>query len=118
MVSDLKTKLGFHLQRTSRVKVWLNVLICSGRDIVIPRRGSETFLSLIGLIEHRKNLYDGGITGNHLISSGVIDSTIKPGNRSYADLCVMASAVAYENKLVIRNRVTEHWKVPFNFHTF
>lgn len=95
------------------LKTLFGLLNGEGRDIVIPRRGSETFLSLIGLIEHRKNLYDGGITGNHLISSGVIDSTIKPGNRSYADLCVMASAVAYENELVIRNRVTEHWKMHF-----
>jgi len=56
-------------------------------------------------------LYHGG-------TRGVIDSTIEPGKRFYADLCAMASTVAYENKLVIRNRVTEHWEVVFNFHEF
>jgi hypothetical protein len=62
-------------------------------------------------MEHRVNLYDGG-------TGGVIESTIEPGNRFYADLCAMASTVAYENKLVIRDRVTEHWKVLFNFRAF
>lgn len=88
---------------------------CSGQSIVIPRRGSETFLSVIGLLEHRENLYEGATSRG----VNIIDSTlIEPGNRFYADLCAMASTVAYENKLVIRNRVTQHWKVVFNFHAF
>ena len=102
------------------MKVVFNVLICSGRSIVIPRKGTETSLSIVGLIEDRINLYDGGthqrgsLTRNHLISGEqVIDSNIEPGDRFYADLCVMASTAAYDNKLVIRNRVTEHWKVLF-----
>lgn len=90
----------------------------TGRNIVIPRRGSETFLSFVGLVEHRIDLYDGGthecgLTRNHLINSGGINSTIEGGSRFYADLCVMASTAVYENELVIRNRVTKHWKMHF-----
>lgn len=93
--------------------------LLTGRSIVIPRRGSETFLSFLGLLaEHRINSYDGGthergLTINPLMGSGDIDSTIEAGNRFYADLCIMASTVAYENGLVIKNRVTEHWKMHF-----
>ena len=78
---------------------------------------------MAGLVEHRINLYDGGtddrgLTRNPLIRSGDIDSTIEAGNRFYADICVMASMAVYEYELVIKKRVTEHWKVLFNFHGF
>eukprot|EP00253_Pinus_taeda_P018883 PITA_18883 len=104
----LGTCIEFYLNLLSQNGGLLKILFrpLTGQSIVIPRRGSETFLSIIGLLEHRVNLYHGG-------TRGVIDSTIEPGKRFYADLCAMASTVAYENKLVIRNRVTEHWEMHF-----
>nr|ABR16096.1 unknown [Picea sitchensis] len=107
-LAKLGTWIEFYLNLLSQNGGLLKTLFrrLTGRSIVIPSSGSETFLSFIGFMEHRVNLYDGG-------TGGVIDSTIEPGNRFYADLCVMASTVAYENKLVIRDRVTEHWKMHF-----
>eukprot|EP00253_Pinus_taeda_P019286 PITA_19286 len=104
----LGTCIEFYLNLLSQNGGLLKILFrpLTGQSIVIPRRGSDTFLSIIGLLEHRVNLYHGG-------TRGVIDSTIEPGKRFYADLCAMASTVAYENKLVIRNRVTEHWEMHF-----
>ena len=38
-------------------------------------------------------------------------SLIQVGSRYCADVCIMASKLAYENELFIRNVVTKRWKV-------
>lgn len=82
------------------------LVVASRNYIVIPRRGSEMFLSFLGLLEHRINLYDGGthergLTRNQLISGGDIDSTIDVGKIFYVDIYIMASTAVYENEVVI-----------------
>eukprot|EP00253_Pinus_taeda_P011049 PITA_11049 len=101
-----KIRLSLILIKLIQIAAVPLAILGTCQSILIPRRGSDTFLSIIGLLEHRVNLDHGG-------TRGVIDSTIEPGKRFYADLCAMASTVAYENKLVIRNRVTEHWEMHF-----
>ncbi|GLJ29405.1 hypothetical protein SUGI_0579720 [Cryptomeria japonica] len=74
-------------------------------SMIIPKRGSEEFLSLIGHLERRTDLYK-SISKDDL-------SVMEGGDRVFADISAMASTLAYENKLVIRKRVNQHWKMHF-----
>lgn len=70
--------------------------------IVIPERGSATFISTIGHIDGRINLE---------ATDDFIE--LEPGNKSLMDLCMMASKLAYENATVIQNVVNLHWKAGY-----
>ncbi|KAH9300022.1 hypothetical protein KI387_011605, partial [Taxus chinensis] len=79
-------------------------------SLKIPTKGSDTFLSFIGHLERRSELYESD-SNDYL---NVNDSkTIDAGNRFFADMSAMASTVVYENELVVRKRITEHWKMHF-----
>lgn len=81
--------------------------------VVMPHRGSETFISAIGHLDRRIDLY----TNNSLVegisesASGWKGLQFEPGNRVLMDLCMMASKLAYENAEVVNNVVNYHWKV-------
>ncbi|KAE9616014.1 putative triacylglycerol lipase [Lupinus albus] len=70
-------------------------------QVVIPERGTETFISTIGQLDGRIDLYK--------------KRDLKPemGNRALMDLCIMASKLAYENAQVIKKIVNHHWKMHF-----
>ncbi|CAL0308881.1 unnamed protein product [Lupinus luteus] len=70
-------------------------------QVVIPERGTETFISTIGQLDGRIELYK--------------EKALKPdiGNRALMDLCIMASKLAYENAQVIKKIVNHHWKASF-----
>ncbi|KAF5793491.1 putative triacylglycerol lipase [Helianthus annuus] len=70
--------------------------------MVIPERGTATFISTIGHIDGRINL--------EAEQRGI---ELEPGSRSLMDLCMMASKLAYENAAVINNVVNLHWKMHF-----
>ncbi|KAM7480675.1 hypothetical protein LguiA_028888 [Lonicera macranthoides] len=83
--------------------------------VVIPQRGSETFISAIGHLDGRIDLYK-----NDLIVEGKDDPSfgergfqIQIENRVLMDLSMMASKLAYENPNVVRNVVNQHWKMHF-----
>ncbi|KDO53737.1 hypothetical protein CISIN_1g0372962mg, partial [Citrus sinensis] len=80
--------------------------------VVIPRRGTETFLSTIGQLDGRIDLYKGQYLTEQLRYSDVGQSGIEMElvNRILMDLCIMASKLAYENAEVVRNVVVDHWK--------
>ncbi|KAI3759821.1 hypothetical protein L6452_07901 [Arctium lappa] len=80
--------------------------------VVIPRRGSATFISTIGHIDGRIDLDSGDVfvVGKDVAKLG---ERMESGNRSLMDLCMMASKLAYENANVIRNVVNLHWKMHF-----
>ncbi|KAL6010466.1 hypothetical protein ACLOJK_000899 [Asimina triloba] len=59
--------------------------------VLLPRRNSETFISTIGHLDGRIDLYKG-----HSLA-GLGDQM---GNKALMDLCMMASKLAYENALV------------------
>lgn len=80
---------------------------------MIPRRGTETFLSTIGQLDGRIDLYKCQYLTEQLRYSDVGQSGIEMElvNRILMDLCIMASKLAYENAEVVRNVVVDHWKV-------
>ncbi|KAH9665522.1 triacylglycerol lipase OBL1 [Citrus sinensis] len=83
--------------------------------VVIPQRGTETFLSTIGQLDGRIDLYKGQYLTEQLRYSDVGQSGIEMElvNRILMDLCIMASKLAYENAEVVRNVVVDHWKMHF-----
>lgn len=87
---------------------------------MIPRRGTENFLSTIGQLDGRIDLYKGQYLVEQLRDSDVgqrgIDMEL--GNRILMDLCIMASKLAYENAEVVRNVVVDHWKVKLFYLLF
>ncbi|KAK9066137.1 hypothetical protein SSX86_013458 [Deinandra increscens subsp. villosa] len=83
----------------------LNLLanLLQGKMVVIPKRGSATFISTIGQIDGRIDLM--------LLPPPI--ELLQPDNRSLLDLSIMASKLAYENATVIKNVVNLHWKMHF-----
>ncbi|KAL1207312.1 Triacylglycerol lipase OBL1 [Cardamine amara subsp. amara] len=85
--------------------------------VVIPERGSVTFVSTIGQLDGRIDLYRGWNFVEHLESIDSANSgssgrvNIELGSRGLMDLCVMASKLAYENAKVVENVVDLHWKM-------
>ena len=79
----------------------------------MPERGTETFISTIGHLDGRIDLYKGKSVAEEIKGSVFADTTGKGeerGNRALMDLCIMASKLAYENAKVVKNIVTHHWK--------
>ncbi|GFQ08136.1 lipase [Phtheirospermum japonicum] len=69
-------------------------------NVSMPERGSETFISAIGHLDGRLDLFKE-------------ISHIEMGNRALMDICMMASKLAYENDKVVKNVVDLHWKMHF-----
>ncbi|XP_009608475.1 triacylglycerol lipase OBL1-like isoform X1 [Nicotiana tomentosiformis] len=74
--------------------------------LIIPQRGSETFISSIGHVDGRINLYKTEILTKEIDQPDF-------GHRPLMDLCMMASKLAYENEKVVRDVVNLHWKMHF-----
>nr|GEX23615.1 lipase, class 3 [Tanacetum cinerariifolium] len=88
--------------------------------MVIPRRGSATFISTIGHIDGRINLdpSDVFMVQNEAATSGQRAIKLEAGNKSLMDLSMMASKLAYENATVIKNVINLHWKACFLISPF
>ncbi|XP_047317027.1 triacylglycerol lipase OBL1 isoform X2 [Impatiens glandulifera] len=93
---------------------------------VIPKRGSETFISVIGHLDGRIDLLllHKKTTSSTAIEEEEDDDTSASlwrrvlqqplnNNTSLMDLCIMTSKLAYENAKVVRNVVNQHWKMHF-----
>jgi hypothetical protein len=76
------------------------ICIFGTANVVLPERGSQTFVSTIGQLDARVDLEK---------------QPFKPqlGNRALMDLCIMSSKLAYENPLFIQNVVNLRWMMHF-----
>lgn len=83
--------------------------------VVIPQRDTETFISSIGHLDGRIDLYRAENLLEQIDHSVSAEKTITEeiGNRAHMDLCIMASKLAYENAKVVRSIVVHHWKMHF-----
>ncbi|GMI86517.1 Oil body lipase 1 [Hibiscus trionum] len=100
-------------QNGSLFGLFSNILL---GKVVIPKRGSDTFISIVGQLDERVDLYKANKLMGDLHKSGSptegiaqLESTVL----ETMDLCMMASKLAYENAQVIRNAVVHHWKMHF-----
>jgi hypothetical protein len=79
------------------------ICIFGTANVVLPDRGSQTFVSTIGQLDARVDL------------QFMDKQPFKPqlGNRALMDLCIMSSKLAYENPLFIQNVVNLRWMMHF-----
>ncbi|KAL2457384.1 alpha/beta-hydrolase superfamily protein [Forsythia ovata] len=84
-------------------------------DVVMPQRDSETFISAIGHLDGRIDLYKSDMLLKDFNEPDFHNNLLRPemGNQVLLDLCMMASKLAYENAKVVRNVVNLHWKMHF-----
>lgn len=75
--------------------------------VVFPLIGNENFVSPIGHLDSRRDLNDVDLSD---FASGVIDAWRKGLHKPLLDLCMMASKLAYENKLALKSTVIFNWK--------
>lgn len=83
--------------------------------VVTPQRDTETFISTIGHLDGRIDLYRDENLLEQLDNSVSAEkiATEEIGNRALMDLCIMASKLAYENAKVVQSIVVQHWKMHF-----
>ncbi|OMO65965.1 Lipase, class 3 [Corchorus olitorius] len=76
-------------------------------DVVIPKRGTKTFISTIGQLDERIELYQGNkvLEVLHNSASGEGIKRVEMDDRATMDLCMMASKLSYENPEVVRDVV-------------
>ncbi|XP_011031835.1 PREDICTED: uncharacterized protein LOC105130842 isoform X2 [Populus euphratica] len=83
--------------------------------VMTPQRDTETFISTIGHLDGRIDLYRDENLLEQLDNSVSAEkiATEEIGNRALMDLCIMASKLAYENAKVVQSIVVQHWKMHF-----
>lgn len=84
------------------------MVIGEAGKVVVPQRGTETFISTIGHLDGRIDLYKG---------ENLAETSLKAelgNNRALMDLCMMAAKLAYENAQVVRYIVVDHWKASYS----
>lgn len=79
----------------------------------MPVRGSETFISMIGHLDGRVDLYRREIVSSAANEVALMEGSFQAevGNRILMDLCILSAKLAYENAKVVKNVINVHWKV-------
>ena len=91
----------------------MSIFLMVGR-VVIPQKESDTFISTIGHLDGRLDLYRGDFMDVLNREMDPLHTTIPIESNTLMDLCMMASKLAYENANVVRNVVIDHWKANFS----
>lgn len=108
--------LNLLLLNNGLLRLLWKLLIFKWGEVVIPKEGTDKYLSLIGQLDRRSTLFV------DTSQSAQADSTrtnkdVFPaenvGARSTADVCIMAAKLAYENPAVVEKAVVNDWKMHF-----
>ena len=76
--------------------------------VVVPKRGTETFISAIGHLDGRIDLLK---TDRLFEGDSVTSALLEDRNKALMDLCILSSKLAYENACLVKSVVDNHWKV-------
>ncbi|KAJ7562907.1 hypothetical protein O6H91_03G088600 [Diphasiastrum complanatum] len=109
------------------IEFWLNTvstngglakvasMILSGRSLESVQKNSENYFSAIGHLDLRTTLDNSILTSPSMDCKGHCDRGAiirdNPDTKWAADLCIMASKLAYENSFVIQKIVTNNWNM-------
>lgn len=74
----------------------------------MPRGDSVTFVSAIGHLDRRVDLFQGANLRRAI--ENFSESGIQIDSKPVMDLCMMASKLAYENEHVVKRVIDHHWK--------
>ncbi|XP_024543842.1 uncharacterized protein LOC9654181 isoform X1 [Selaginella moellendorffii] len=86
--------------------------ILAGEFLVMPVEGSENYWSIVGMLDPRLELMTESSDDQKLQKSeGSSFFEVVPGSKVVADVCIMASKLAYENPAVVNKVVTQIWKM-------
>ena len=77
-------------------------------SVVIPKEGTETWWTFLGLMDPRLDLTKSSSLITYLPQFGAIKTVF---GVDLLELLLMASKVAYENAAVVEYAVTKRWKV-------
>ncbi|CAL9106652.1 triacylglycerol lipase OBL1 [Musa acuminata AAA Group] len=78
--------------------------------LVIPKRDSADFRSMIALIDGRQDLYKNNSLLHYF---PLMEPQAGFDDINLLDITAMAAKIAYENPAYIENTVTNHWKMHF-----
>ncbi|KAM1113420.1 hypothetical protein ACFX1Q_046153 [Malus domestica] len=81
--------------------------------VMVPQRDTKTFIRIFGHLDGRVDLRKGEDLAKDIVASISEGTSVKLGNPTLMDLCIMASKLAYENDKVIRKVVVDNWKMHF-----
>jgi len=91
-------------------------LQCLADTIVFPNTEADNYLSIVGQLDPRCDLYV-NTTKAAKADSKRADALVFPdedvGARATADVCVMAAKLAYENPAVVERVVKDVWGMHF-----
>ncbi|KAI5067981.1 hypothetical protein GOP47_0016326 [Adiantum capillus-veneris] len=90
------------------LKNTLHTCLFNRGSLRIPRSEDDCFYSVTMLLDPRQELH---VQESILSDVSMLDSD--DGIKNMADVCVMASKIAYENERVIKKAVEETWKMNF-----
>ncbi|KAG0600272.1 hypothetical protein M758_11G020500 [Ceratodon purpureus] len=108
--------LNFLVLNHGPFHILFNLLFFRWSKIVIPQSDADNYLSCVGQLDPRNELYvDTSKKGK--AESTRTDELVFPdenvGSRKTADVCVMAAKLAYENEAVVKRVVEQSWNMHF-----
>jgi len=80
---------------------------------VIPKEGTEKYLSLMGLLDRRSTLFIDPSPLAQADNTKAYTEVFPAKAHCTADVCIMAAKLVYENPAVVEKAVINDWKMHF-----